>query len=66
LENWLFEKEEIQMFRTDELIVRQKMEDIRTEIERDRMRSQFKKAEKQKGTSFWIVLLTFLHLHRAK
>lgn len=65
MESWLFEKEEIHMFRTDEFVVRQKMEDIRTEIERDRMRSQFKKTEKQKGTPFWIVLLTFLHLHKA-
>ncbi|MBZ5199991.1 hypothetical protein HU147_02070 [Planomicrobium chinense] len=54
------------MFRTDEFVVRQRMKDIRTEIERDRMRSQFKKTGKQKGTPFWIVLLTFLHLHKSK
>lgn len=54
------------MFRTDEIVVRQRMEDIRTEIERDRMHSRFKKDGKQKRPPFWIVLLTFLHLQRKK
>ena len=45
------------MFRTDEMTVRQRMEDIRSEVEVCRMKSR-RKEEKPHRNPIWIVLIT--------
>ncbi|WP_161787029.1 hypothetical protein [Planococcus sp. CAU13] len=46
------------MFRTDEMAVRQRMEDIRSEVEASRMISRQKKVKSSRNP-LWIVLITF-------
>lgn len=45
------------MFRTDEMAVRQRMEDIRSEVETCRMKSR-RKDVKPDRNPIWIVLIT--------
>lgn len=45
------------MFHTDELAVKQRMEDIRSDVEASRMNSR-RKAQKPQRNPIWIVLIT--------
>lgn len=52
------------MFRTDEMIARQKIEDMRAAVEYERMRKQFNKEKRKVKRSIWIVVLSILHLRK--
>ncbi|HSJ36721.1 MAG TPA: hypothetical protein VK945_00735 [Planococcus sp. (in: firmicutes)] len=46
------------MFHTDEMAVKQRMEDIRSDVEASRMRSR-RKTGKPDRNPIWIILITF-------
>lgn len=54
------------MFRTDEQTVRQKISDMRDEVQLNNLNKQLRKQKKQAYPPFWIVLLTILHLRKEK
>ena len=49
------------MFRTDEMAVRQRMEDIRSEVEACRVKNR-RKEEKPERNPIWIVLITLFRM----
>lgn len=51
------------MFSIDEMVVRQKMDDIRKEVEQHRLQSRFRKNKKPGRSPFWIMLISLFRQH---
>ncbi|WP_154706066.1 hypothetical protein [Planococcus salinarum] len=49
------------MFHTDEMAVKQRMEDIRSDVEASRVNSRRKTGEPQRSNPIWTVLFTLFH-----
>lgn len=54
------------MFYTDETVRQQKMKDMRAEVEYGRMQKQQKQEKRKTKRSFWIVIVSMLHLQKEK
>lgn len=52
------------MFTTDEMEMRQKMADMRADVERGRAAGKHGKADKENRPSYWIMLLAMLNLRK--
>lgn len=52
------------MFTTDEMEMRQRMADMRADVERERASGKREKADKENRPPYWIMLLTMLNLRK--